>query len=281
MHRHLRACHLLTLLTLLLVSACAIGRYQLERDDEPAVRRWVQRHAVSARLDGPDISALAQAMAHAKVVAVGEATHGTHEFAVFRVRLFQQLVEHHGFRVFALEAGFGESFAIDRYVTEGVGDPAQALLGLRYWPWYTEEMLDLVEWIRAFNRERPTEDQVRFYGFDIQTSAASRREACDGLRTAGVEDTEEPCAALAPIVAEGLDLKLSEEEFTRATGLVRQLATQLAAHEGEVRERLGDRGFELARADLEAVRQSFAIARSQRFEPRDTFMAAFPDLWDE
>ena len=256
-----------------LTCACHVARYQLERADEPAVRRWVQKNAVPASLEGPDIRALAQNFAGAKVVAVGEATHGTHEFAAFRVRLFQELVEHHGFRVFAIEAGFGEAMAIDRYVTEGIGDPKDVLLNLNYWPWYVQEVLDLIEWMREYNRDRPAADQLRFYGFDMQRSDTSLRTACAALSTAGAKEAATICAELTPVVHGQLGATISDSEFVRVYALQQRLVALLPPHEAAIRQRVGDRGFELTRHHLEIVRQSFAEARSQTFDPRDTFMA--------
>jgi erythromycin esterase len=85
------------------------------------------------------------------VVAMGEATHGTHEFFELKKRMFKYLVEKKGFTVFALEANYIECLAVDHYIKTGEGDPAHLLAKMMLWPWRTEEMLDLVLWMRSYN----------------------------------------------------------------------------------------------------------------------------------
>lgn len=65
-----------------------------------------------------------------------------------------------GLRLFALEANFAEKLAINDYVTAGAGDPLDALAGIHFWTWDTEEVLALIEWLRNFNEGRPPGDQV-------------------------------------------------------------------------------------------------------------------------
>src|SRR5688572_33221460 len=43
------------------------------------------------------------------IVALGEATHGTSEFFQAKYKIFRYLAENHGFKIFAIEADFGES----------------------------------------------------------------------------------------------------------------------------------------------------------------------------
>jgi erythromycin esterase-like protein len=76
------------------------------------------------------------------------------------------LVEDLGFRTIAWEEGWGSGVAIDRYVTSGHGDPT-AIVGDALFMLRTEAMLELVGWMREFNRGRPDHDKVRFLGADV------------------------------------------------------------------------------------------------------------------
>ncbi len=60
-------------------------------------------------------------------------------------RLLQFLVREMGFHIFAMEAGVARSRAINDYVLHGTGDARQALMGLEYWTWKTEEALHFIE----------------------------------------------------------------------------------------------------------------------------------------
>src|SRR6266542_314492 len=70
-------------------------------------------------------------------------------------------------RVFGIEASYPESLRVNDYVLHGTGNPAEALAGMRFWTWDTQEVLALIEWMRAWNRTH--ERKVKFYGFDMQS----------------------------------------------------------------------------------------------------------------
>jgi erythromycin esterase len=121
-----------------------------------------------------DLAPLREVVGSARVVGLGEATHGTREFFQMKHRLLEYLVSELGFSVFAIEANWPESEAVDEYVRTGQGDPAKALAGLYFWTWNTEEVLDLIRWIRQWNSV-PGHRQVRFYGIDVQVGAVAAK----------------------------------------------------------------------------------------------------------
>ncbi len=155
-----------------------------------AARAWVADNAVPLRTAEPesgvdDMRALADLIGTARIVAMGESTHGSREMFRLKHRMFEYLVQEHGFRMFGIEASFAACLPIDRYVQTGVGDPRAAVAGQGFWTWDTQEMLDLVEWMRRHNAsaERP-EDRVHFYGFDTQDACTPLRVALDHLSRA-------------------------------------------------------------------------------------------------
>ncbi|MEL7159949.1 MAG: erythromycin esterase family protein [Bacteroidota bacterium] len=109
-------------------------------------------------------------LANARIVGLGEATHGTREFFAFKHRLFRYLVEEHGYRALVFEMDFAEALFFDDYVRNGHGSPEQLMQDSMYlWLWQNEEVRDLLVWMREFNADRPAADQVRFLGNDAQT----------------------------------------------------------------------------------------------------------------
>ncbi|AAG20026.1 erythromycin esterase family protein [Halobacterium salinarum] len=125
-----------------------------------------------------DLDALRAHLTDARFVGLGEVTHGTRECFQFKHRIVRFLVDALGCRAFALEANFSETLAIDDYVVHGDGDPREALDGIYFWTWNVESVLALVEWLRAFNADRPVGDRVRFFGVDAQYTQG----AVDALR---------------------------------------------------------------------------------------------------
>lgn len=139
---------------------------------------WLEQEAVrlgSYELDAgiQDFARLAPLFSGVRVVGVGEATHGTHEHFRFKHRLFEYLVTRHGFTHLALEAGVGACWAVNAYVLRGEGDPRAALEGLSTWVWSTEELLALVEWMRAHNANPKHQPKVQFVGIDVQQHEAT------------------------------------------------------------------------------------------------------------
>lgn len=114
-----------------------------------------------------EISKIAPYIEHAVVVGMGESTHGTHEFFKSRIRIFQYLVEFSGFNTFFLEADFANCLEINDYIHGKDGIPELLIKGIGIWPWETKEMIELVEWMRAYQQKKP-ERKLSFIGVDIQ-----------------------------------------------------------------------------------------------------------------
>jgi erythromycin esterase len=83
-------------------------------------------------------------------------------------RMLRFLVEEMGFNTFAIEANWPEANLVNDYVQTGKGDPAQLLEGLYFWTWDTQEVLDMIRWMRAHNENPGDAPLVSFFGFDMQ-----------------------------------------------------------------------------------------------------------------
>ncbi|MFH8405236.1 erythromycin esterase family protein [Streptomyces sp. NPDC018019] len=114
-----------------------------------------------------DLRALSAMIGDAKVVGLGEATHGSHEFFTMKQRLFRHLVEEKGFTTFALELSWSAGLEIDAYLQTGKGDARRvAKHALANSPWDREEFVSLITWMRDYNRRHP-HHTVHFMGDDI------------------------------------------------------------------------------------------------------------------
>ncbi len=114
-----------------------------------------------------DLAFLSRLLAHHRIVAMGEATHGTHDFFQFKRRVFEYLVKRQGFTAFAMETPLLEGALLNDYVHGGQGDPVSVLAN-SYWCWNTQEVLGLVEWMRQYNLDLHHQRKLNFYGFDTQ-----------------------------------------------------------------------------------------------------------------
>ena len=137
-----------------------------------------------------DYDPLLTLIGDARVVLLGEATHGTHEFYRERARITQRLIRERGFTAVAVEGGWGETYRVNEYV-RGLRPDASAEQALSdfttfpRWMWANTDVRDLVQWIRTHNEAQPAAQDVGFYGLDIQALAAPMQTL---LRTLGGVD---------------------------------------------------------------------------------------------
>ena len=136
----------------------------------------VASHARPLTGDHGDYDALLELVGDARVVLLGEASHGTHEFYRERARITKRLIDELGFGAVAVEGDWPDAYRVARYVrgAGGDGDAEEALRGFRRfptWMWRNAEVLDFVGWLRAHNET--TGARVGFYGLDLYSLDAS------------------------------------------------------------------------------------------------------------
>jgi erythromycin esterase-like protein len=112
--------------------------------------------------------------ADAKVVLLGEASHGGSEFYRARAAITRRLVERHGFNIIGLEADWPDAAALDRYVRwrEGPKD-GPPFRRFPTWMWRNREMAAFVESLKALNAGRPAEARAEIRGLDLYSLNAS------------------------------------------------------------------------------------------------------------
>jgi len=170
------------------LAACSVTLAGLgSHADESAVIDWIRANAIELRTveagNGfDDLHPLAAMIGEARIVGLGESTHGTREIFQMKHRLFEFLVEEMGFTIFGIEASYPDCLAINEYVLGGDVDPVAALNGQGFWTWDTEEVLDLIRWMRAYNDDAESEDKLVFYGYDIQNFSSAATRAIESLR---------------------------------------------------------------------------------------------------
>ena len=150
--------------------------------EEEAVERWIKVNAirlttVQAGNGFADMEPLTKIIGNARIVALGEATHGTREFFQLKHRMLEFLATRMGFTIFSIEANMPEAYRLNDYVLNGKGDPAQLLNGMYFWTWDTKEVLDMIQWMREFNQSG--KGRVEFTGFDMQTPTVAAQIVSD------------------------------------------------------------------------------------------------------
>ncbi len=134
-------------------------------------------------IDPAEYDPLLAAIGDARLVLIGEASHGTHDFYCERARITRRLIEEKGFNAVAVEADWPDAYRVNRFVraeggAEQQADQAfEALSGFRRfpaWMWRNMDVLAFLEWLRGYNRRR--EASVGFFGLDLYSLYSSAQE---------------------------------------------------------------------------------------------------------
>lgn len=108
-----------------------------------------------------------------RYVLLGESTHGTHEYYKWRAEISKRLIHNEKFSYIAVEGDWPECYKVNRYV-KGYPNSGKSALevlnSFNRWPTWLYanfEMLEFIEWLRAYNEELPPEKKAGFYGLDV------------------------------------------------------------------------------------------------------------------
>jgi erythromycin esterase-like protein len=128
-------------------------------------------------LDDPAFGRLFDRFAGARLVLLGEASHGTSEFYLARAAITRRLIEEHGFNMVAVEADWPDAATIDRHVRRkpGRSDEEPPFTRFPTWMWRNREFSGFVDWLCAHNEGLPAARRVSFHGLDLYNLNASVR----------------------------------------------------------------------------------------------------------
>jgi len=137
---------------------------------------------------------LMERIGDARVVLIGEASHGTSEFYRMRALITRRLIEEKGFTIVAAEADWPDAARIDHYVRHREAPPSEWEAFARFptWMWRNEETHAFADWLHGWNAERAGERRVGFYGLDLYSLFTSAQVTIDYL-----EDVDPDLARIA------------------------------------------------------------------------------------
>ncbi|MEX2481503.1 MAG: protein-L-isoaspartate(D-aspartate) O-methyltransferase [Gammaproteobacteria bacterium] len=126
-------------------------------------------------LETCDLGPLLDRIDNARVVLIGEASHGTSEFYRFRARLTRELIAHKNFSFVAIEGDWPDAAHIDHYVRHFEYAPAEWVAFARFptWMWRNHDVREFVEWLRRHNGSLDAAHRVAFYGLDLYSLYSS------------------------------------------------------------------------------------------------------------
>lgn len=146
-----------------------------------------------------DLDPLLKKIADSKMVMLGEASHGTHEFYTWRTAITKRLIEEKGFSFVAVEGDWPDCYSINQYVKSYPGSPNSAFEVLNRfsrwptWMWANWEVAALMEWMKVHNKNVDENKRCGFYGLDVYSLWESIDIMVDYLKK---EDPETAQAAI-------------------------------------------------------------------------------------
>lgn len=134
-------------------------------------------HPLSLQDPARDYQPLLKAIGPAKIVLIGDSSHGTYEHYKERAEISRLLIKEKGFKAVILEADFPDAHVVNRYVKGGgvseqelSSHPLSTFKRFPRWMWKNEVMLGFVEWLKTYNDvtySNSAKSKISLYGMDV------------------------------------------------------------------------------------------------------------------
>ncbi|HET9056715.1 MAG TPA: erythromycin esterase family protein [Chitinophagaceae bacterium] len=135
-----------------------------------------------------DLSPLFDYIGDARIVMLGEASHGTHEYYMWRTYISKKLIEEKGFNFIAVEGDWPDCYRVNRFMKgyePNEKNTFQVLHAFNRWPtwmWANWEIMALANWLQKHNTGLPAHKRVGFYGLDVYSLWESMESIMQYLR---------------------------------------------------------------------------------------------------
>ncbi len=187
------------------------------------------------------------------VAALGEASHGVKEYQEMKAQVFQALVKNNGCRTFIIEGDFGSALAVDEYIHGGDGTAQEAAAQIGFRIYRTQEMADLLAWMREYNQSAPEGEDLHFRGMDFQQ--------VDGSKAYLFQVLEQGAPQLGAAYQERLSFLTDDtlfdqtpEDFAQGKTVAEELLQAMDAVQEELELAVGAEAFAYARECANSLR---------------------------
>ncbi|WOD42542.1 erythromycin esterase family protein [Hwangdonia lutea] len=127
---------------------------------------------------------------NAIIYGFGEASHNTKEFFDIKAKFFKHLVKTQGVKTFIMEESYQAESGINEWIGGGKGDVKTIAKNFNIGFWHTKEIVNLLQWMRNYNLNKTKENQIRFYGMDIQTGKNLSKEIREFIKSHNINIEE-------------------------------------------------------------------------------------------
>ncbi len=253
------------------------------RAEQAALSEWLEATAIpvvslAPEFPNSDLNRLRASFCNAKIIGLGEATHGSREFFLMKHRLVRYLVEEMDFTVFALEASMASCAVVNDYIHNGKGSLENAVQALDLWMWKTEEVQDMIEWMRRHNSKQPDEKKLSFVGFDMQTHDESYSRLFEFYKQIAQERLTALAIWLREFRAIELDFRYVRQSYSKAqyeqlSDAINEELEFLDAHQERLLTKTSRRALKEAKLRLQTMKQFLKLASAMLDSPENAMVA--------
>ena len=226
-----------------------------------------------------DYDPLLNLIGEARIVLLGEASHGTHEFYHNRAQITERLIKEKGFSAVAVEGDWPDAYRVNRYVRGASDDgfAVEALADFRRfpaWMWRNTDVVEFIEWLREHNDALPASStKTGFYGLDLYSLHASMEAVLRYLAKVDPEAAKQARARYACFDHFGKDTQVYG--FLTGTGVTKSCQDEAVSELVELRRRAAEyarRDGLLAEEEAFYAEQNARLVKNAEEYYRSTFL---------
>lgn len=221
-----------------------------------------------------DLMPLKDILMDKKIVGIGEATHGTADFFQMKHRMFQFLVKEMGYRIFVIEAQFGDGQIVNDYILNGNGTLEFSSKALKQFTVTSNETLDMIEWMKKFNNGVEEKDKIKFYGYDMQGIDGNLKQIIPYLikvKSKATFDKKNLEGFLNPLY------RPKDKELEKLNEDIANIYNDLIVNKDKYIKETSEKEYELILQNIEIINQWIDLSKvkdfNQMFDLRDNYAA--------
>lgn len=187
-----------------------------------------------------------------KLVGLGEASHGAGEYQQMKKEVFQTLVDKNGCHTFVIEGDFGGALKVDAYINGAEGNPKDVIKEIGFGIYRTEEMVDIIEWMKSYNETLEDSQKLHFYGMDMQRFDNSRKYLSDVLEKS-VPSLNDKYIPILSKITDDNRFDISKDELTEISTAFNNLMQDMDSNKKDIISATDQIHFDFARECANAM----------------------------
>ncbi len=208
-----------------------------------------------------------------QIIALGEATHGNKELIELKQTVFEKMIEQ-GRTVFVIEGDFGGGYRVNEYIAGADGNATDAVSEIGFRIYESQELEKVLDFMRKHNKNKKEEEQIRFYGMDMQRYDNNKEILFDILKKANSQ-LEADYSSLLQDFSDETMYDLSKVKIEKALTELEKLNEKLEQEKESIVEKTSAKEFDIAKHAALVIWQNTMLRNSgnQYGTLRDRYMA--------